>query len=59
MATFRPGALGPAMHRRKQVQRSHDLSNVASNTKEAVPVCQQQENTQPALIRRKSTSGLL
>ena len=35
------------------------LSNVASNTKEAVPVCQQQENTQPALIRRKSTSGLL
>ena len=30
------------------MQRSHDLSNVASNTKEAVPVCQQ-ENTQPAL----------
>ena len=46
-------------HRRKPVQRSHDLSNVASNAKEAVPVCQQQENTQPALIRRKSTSGLL
>ena len=46
-------------HRTKQVQRSHDLSNVASNAKEAVPVCQQQENTQPALIRRKSTSGLL
>ena len=44
---------------RKPVQRSHDLSNVASNKTEAVPVCQQQENTRPALIRRKSTSGLL